>query len=142
MRTWWQPMSDPLHDSLSALVGSEHSAVYAYGVIAGNVHKIQRKQAIRALAAHRQIRTELVTLAEKLSIEVPSASDSYDLPTPVSTAHSALVAATEIEHSLCALWATSIAHAPESLKSGWALHAQECAQRAYSWSKINPSIIG
>lgn len=142
MNSWQVHMSDQFSESLVALVKSEHAALYAYGVIAGNVHKLQKKQAIGALAIHRAIRTELISLADSLSLEIPLPSDSYELPVPVTNQHSAVVAATEIEHELCALWATAMSYAPEQYQSAWALNAQACAQRAFGWSRINPSLIG
>ena len=132
-------MSDNFHKSVHALVRSEHAALYAYGVISGFVHKIQKNGAIKGLTAHREARHYLLDMCVELSIEFPVAVDSYELPLEVSNAHSAIVAATLIEREMCLLWAQTIATAPVHIREEWVTFAQECAQRAYYWSGTNPS---
>lgn len=125
--------------ALRSLIDSEHATIYSYGVIAGNVHRLQRKLAIQGLARHRELRNMLIDIADELKLETPQAQDGYEIPIMIDSHHSAVAAATEIELNLCAIWANTATLVSLEHRTLWAASAQDCSRRAYQWSKISPS---
>lgn len=116
---------------LSALIESEHGAIYAYGVIAAYAPD---STALDDMATHRRMRDELISYAMLNKIDIPAAQPAYQLPIPVRDDVTARAAAAAIENLLCAAWANALSHLAPEFTSVHTQFPIDCAVRAYTYS--------
>lgn len=116
---------------ISALIESQHGAIYAYGVIAAYA---PASTALDDMAIHRRMRDELITYANLNAIDIPPAQPAYQLPLPVRDEATAKSAAAAIENLLCATWANALSTTPAEFATTHMQFPIDCAQRAYAYS--------
>ena len=119
---------------LTALVGAEHAAVYAYGVLGARLDADLRERAQAADDAHRVRRDALAGLLRDRGAPVPAALPAYDVA--VATPEAALALAVRLEEGLGTRWLALVAGAEDgTLRALGVSGLQETAVRAASWRR-------
>ena len=122
-----------LQDALNAAVAGTDAAIYAYGVVAGQLDGRARTRAASALVAHERWRDRWTSLAD----DPPAPAVAYELPARVETPAAARDLAGLVENRLVAVLADLAAAAPageaNGIRADAARAAGQCAQRAVRW---------
>jgi hypothetical protein len=132
-----------LVEALQAALAAEHVAVYAYGVVGGQLHgHAQLGAATNAYDTHRARRAALRELIEAAhTVPVPAAS-AYDLGGPVTTVGAARALAGRVERGAGAAYADLVAPAQGELRTSVAAWLTDSALRGLTWGLPAQSFPG
>jgi hypothetical protein len=119
--------------ALQTVLAGEHAAVYGYGVAGARLTGAQRTRAQRDYAAHRATRDEIEAIIRARHAVPVAAAPSYTLPSPVASAHDAVVLATTLEERLAAVWADAVAALTGDLRAHAVRGLRDAALRAAEW---------
>jgi len=108
--------TQPLQALQAALAG-EHATIYGYGVAGARLTGAARNRALTDFDSHRARRDELDALIRARGAEPVAAAPSYVLPSPVTSAHDAVVLLALLEERLAAVWADGVAAMSGSLRT-------------------------
>lgn len=111
----------------AAIIGCD-AAVYAYGVIGVHLDGAGRRQALRALGAHRAARARW-----QQGVEPIVTAAAFDLPQPVTDAASARAVAALVERRLTEVYADLAAELSGALRADAVSDAMACETRAIRW---------
>lgn len=120
--------------NLGDLISSTHAAVYTYGVVSAFAHDSQL--ALDYQSTYRHMRDQLIELATKNELKVPSAQAAYELPLRVHNNATAKAVAAQLENSMCNQWASAICADDVLMTDTFLLEPENAALRAFSWSGI------
>jgi hypothetical protein len=129
--------------ALQAALGAEQATIYGYGVAGAVLTGSDRTYATTALAAHTEIRDQLMTLITALGATPVAARPAYQLPTAVTDSAQARSLAAQLEQgSAGELWdlvaATKPAGHARALAISW---LSDAAVRAAHWG-AEPALPG
>lgn len=99
--------------TLQAALAAEHAAIWGYGVVGAATRGQTRDSASQALAAHRDVRDQLISLLTARSAEPTTARAAYALPFPVVSAGDAARLAVVLEDGTAAAWVRVLGGAVE-----------------------------
>lgn len=96
--------------SLGDALAAEHSAVFAYGVVAAFSNPTRAAQVATAAAAHRARRDELLDTLTAAGMTAPAAEAGYTLPFPVADPITAAQLAAQVEADTAVAWRAVVEH--------------------------------
>lgn len=97
-------LSDDLREAVFAALGTEHAAVWSYGLVSAFLPATNAAAITAASLAHRERRDAVVALLAREGVTPPTAAAAYRPPTPVTDATSAATLATVAEDDVAAAW--------------------------------------
>ena len=97
-------LSDDLRAAVFAALGTEHAAVWSYGLVSAFLPAANAPAITAASLAHRERRDAVVALLAREGVTPPTAAAAYRPPSPVTDATSAAVLATVAEDDVAAAW--------------------------------------
>ena len=96
--------------SLADALIAEHSAVFAYGVVAAFSNPTRATQVATAAAAHRARRDGLLDTLTAAGLTAPVAEAGYTLPFPVTDPITAAQLAAQVEADTAVAWRAVVEH--------------------------------
>lgn len=97
-------LSDDLRDAVIAAQGTEHAAVWSYGLVSAFLPPANTAAVSAASLAHRERRDAVVALLARAGVAPPTAAAAYRPPAPVTDATSAAALAIVAEDDVAAAW--------------------------------------
>ncbi|WP_329583664.1 ferritin-like domain-containing protein [Kitasatospora sp. NBC_01250] len=129
--------------ALQAALAGEHSAVYAFGVIAARIAPgAKRDDARSCYAAHQARRDAWQRLLTGAGANPTAAAPGYQLPFAVTDAGSAARLAAEIETRLTAVYADLVAAGSGALRLDAATALRACTLQANHWGATPGALPG
>jgi hypothetical protein len=126
-------LDDATARALGAVLAAEQAAVYAYGVVGGQVSDDLRDAAATALQQHAA-RRDLVAARLSASGRRPApAAAAYALPFPVTSPRTARALAAHVESAVAAADADLVAASPAAARVEAARWLAQSALAAHSW---------
>lgn len=98
------PLDADLQDALVAALGTEHAAVWVYGLVSAFLPGTATAAVAAASLAHRERRDAVVALLAQVGVTPPPAAAAYRPPAPVTDAASAAGLAVVAEDDVAAAW--------------------------------------
>jgi hypothetical protein len=98
------PLDDDLQDAVVAALGTEHAAVWVYGLVSAFLPAGSTPAVAAASLAHRERRDAVVALLGRDGVTPPPAAAAYRPPSPVTDAASAAALAVVAEDDVAAAW--------------------------------------
>ncbi|GAA4938191.1 uncharacterized protein DUF4439 [Actinomycetospora succinea] len=98
------PLSGDLQAAVLAALGTEHAAVWSYGLVSAFLPTADTAAVTAASLAHRERRDAVVALLARAGVTPPTAAAAYRPPSPVTDATSAAVLAIVAEDDVAAAW--------------------------------------
>lgn len=98
------PLSDDLRAAVVAALGTEHAAVWSYGLVSAFLPATNAAAVTAASLAHRERRDAVVALLARDGAAPPTAAAAYRPPSPVTDATSAAALAVVAEDDVAAAW--------------------------------------
>ena len=100
-----QPLDDgDLREMLLTALGTEHAAIWVYGLVSAFLPASTATGLAAASLAHRERRDAVVALLARDGIAAPPAAAAYRPPSPVTDAASAAGLAAVAEDDVAAAW--------------------------------------
>jgi hypothetical protein len=113
-----QPLDDgDLREMLLTALGTEHAAIWVYGLVSAFVPASTATGLSAASLAHRERRDAVVALLARDGIAAPPAAAAYRPPSPVTDAASAAGLAAVAEDDVAAAW-RAVAERTEAATGG------------------------
>lgn len=97
-------LDDDLKDAVVAALGTEHAAVWVYGLVSAFLPASTTAAVAAASLAHRERRDAVVALLTRDGVTPPPAAAAYRPPSPVTDAASAAGLAVVAEDDVAAAW--------------------------------------
>lgn len=120
--------------ALTALLASEHAAVYAYGLLGARLEDTTRRVALAAFDAHRARRDELRGRLRAAGLPAPVPAAAYGVT--VANRAEALALAVRVETELGVHWRDLVAATDDPALRRLAVQAlQDSAVRAATWRR-------
>jgi hypothetical protein len=131
------PLPDETVDALQGALGTEHAAIWAYG-LAGAFLPAASDPALTKGAEVHTARRDAVTATLKTSGAAPkSAEPGYSTPQPLTNQSSAFVLLVAAETDVVAAWRSVLEHTSDSGLRKTALGSlTDAAVRAMSWRQV------
>ena len=126
-------LDDATARALAAVLAAEQSAVYAYGVVGGQLPDDLRDEAAAALQQHAARRDLVAGRLSAAGRRPAPAAAAYALPFPVSSPRTARALAAHVESSLAATHADLVAACPRSDRVEAARWLAQSALAARAW---------
>jgi len=122
-------------DALQRALAAEHAAVWAYGLVGGQLVNTARQQlATDCLTAHATRRDALIATLTARKATPVQAEAAYDVPQPVRDPAGAYALAVHVEEGVAAAWRAVLAETAERDARQTALPAlTDAANRAVTW---------
>jgi hypothetical protein len=122
-------------DVLQRALAAEHAAVWAYGLIGGQLVNTARQQlATDCLGAHATRRDALVATLTARKATPVQAEPGYEVPQPVRDPASAYALAVHVEEGVAAAWRAALAGTAERQVRQTGLAAlTDASNRAVTW---------
>lgn len=98
------PLPDELRTAVLAALGTEHAAVWCYGLVSAFLPAANAAAVTAASLAHRERRDAVVALLARAGVAPPPAAAAYRSPSPVMDAASAATLAVLAEDDVAAAW--------------------------------------
>lgn len=122
---------------LQRLLGGEHAAVWAYGVVGSRLPAATRPVAAAAEQVHRARRDNLEAVLRAAGTQPVGPAAAYRLPRPVTDPASALAVAVSVEDGTATAYARALAATPTASLRRLAVDAlQDAAVRASGWRRL------
>ena len=100
-----QPLDDDgLQDAVLAALGTEHAAIWVYGLVSAFLPPSTTAAVAAASLAHRERRDAVVALLGREGVAAPPGAAAYRPPSPVTDAASAAALAAVAEDDVAAAW--------------------------------------
>jgi hypothetical protein len=100
-----QPIDDDgLQDAVLAALGTEHAAIWVYGLVSAFLPASTAAGVTAASLAHRERRDAVVALLGRNGVAAPPAAAAYRPPSPVTDGASAAALAAVAEDDVAAAW--------------------------------------
>jgi hypothetical protein len=125
--------TDSAVDALQAALGTEHAALWAYGLVAAYDPKGEStiSDAVTSHQSARDLAANLIVQAGGTPI---GPEPAYTTPTPVTDVATAIALALTIESDCAAAWRSVAGSTDDSTLRGTALSAlTDCAMRMVTW---------
>lgn len=111
------PLGEALQDAVVAALGTEHAAVWVYGLVSAFLPGGTATAVAQASLAHRERRDAVVALLARDGVTPPPAAAAYRPPSPVTDAASAAALAVVAEDDVAAAW-RAVAERTEAADGG------------------------
>jgi hypothetical protein len=95
---------DDLRDMVLAALGTEHAAIWVYGLVSAFLTATATATVTAASLAHRERRDAVVALLARTGVAAPPGAAAYRPPAPVTDAASAAELAVVAEDDVAAAW--------------------------------------
>jgi hypothetical protein len=119
--------------ALQGALAAEHVAIFGYGVLGAHLFGTQRHEAGQIWNSHRARRDRLRSYLATGGATPVAAAPAYRLPSPVSSARTAVQLAARLEDGVTAGYAGLAGVADAGLRRYAALAMQEATVRAVRW---------
>jgi len=97
-------LDDDLQGAVLAALGTEHAAIWVYGLVSAFLPAANAADVTAASLAHRERRDAVVALLGRAGVGAPPAAAAYRPPTPVTDGASAAGLAIVAEDDVAAAW--------------------------------------
>lgn len=97
-------LDDDLQGAVLAALGTEHAAVWVYGLVSAFVPASTASTVTAAALAHRERRDAVVALLARTGVTPPPGAAAYRPPSPVTDPASAAALAAVAEDDVAAAW--------------------------------------
>ncbi|PVZ14436.1 DUF4439 domain-containing protein [Actinomycetospora cinnamomea] len=97
-------LDDDLQDAVLAALGTEHAAIWCYGLVSAYLPTVSAADLAATAQAHRERRDAVVALLARRGVTAPPAAAAYRPPSPVTDATSAATLAIVAEDDVAAAW--------------------------------------
>ncbi|GAA4816122.1 ferritin-like domain-containing protein [Tomitella cavernea] len=120
--------------ALTAALGAEDAALYAYGTATAFARPDRLPQIAEHAAAHRARRAAVIGILTAAGAPVPPSAAGYTLPFPVDDPVSAARLAVVAEHDCAVAWRSALEHADSAgVRDFSATALADAAVRAGKW---------